>query len=57
MSEKIFIGVDLGGTNVKVGICNEEGKLLHTFEGPTAAEEGPQAVLDRIAQYVKADCI
>ncbi|MDF2668019.1 MAG: family glucokinase [Paenibacillus sp.] len=53
MSEKIYIGVDLGGTSVKVGICNEEGKLLHTFEGPTGAEEGAQAVLDRIAQYVK----
>jgi glucokinase len=53
MSEKIYIGVDLGGTSIKVGICNEEGKLLHTFEGPTESEEGPQAVLDRIAQYVK----
>lgn len=53
MSGKIYIGVDLGGTNIKVGICSEEGSLLHTFEGPTGAEEGPQAVLDRIAQYVK----
>lgn len=26
MSEKIYIGVDLGGTAIKVGICNEEGQ-------------------------------
>ncbi|RKN75066.1 ROK family glucokinase [Paenibacillus ginsengarvi] len=53
MSEKIYIGVDLGGTSVKVGICDEQGSLLQTYEGPTGVEDGPAAVLDRIAQYVK----
>jgi glucokinase len=53
MSEKIYVGVDLGGTNIKVGICDEQGNLLHTYEGPTGVEDGAQAVLDRIAEYVK----
>lgn len=53
MSEKIYVGVDLGGTNIKVGICDEQGALLHTYEGPTGVEDGPEAVLDRIAEYVK----
>ncbi|UJF33064.1 ROK family glucokinase [Paenibacillus hexagrammi] len=53
MSNQIYIGVDLGGTNIKVGICDEQGNLLHTYEGPTGAEEGPDAVLGRIAQYVR----
>lgn len=53
MSSQIYIGVDLGGTNIKVGICDEQGKLLHTFEGPTGAENGADFVLERIAQYVR----
>ncbi|NEW09533.1 ROK family glucokinase [Paenibacillus sp. SYP-B3998] len=53
MLNQIYIGVDLGGTNIKVGICDEQGKLLHTFEGPTGAEHGADAVLERIAQYVR----
>jgi glucokinase len=53
MSNQIYIGVDLGGTSIKVGICNEQGSLLHTYEGPTGFEDGAEAVLDRIAQYVR----
>jgi glucokinase len=53
MSNQIYIGVDLGGTSIKVGICNEQGSLLHTYEGPTGFEDGADAVLDRIAQYVR----
>ncbi|MEI7027817.1 ROK family glucokinase [Paenibacillus sp. y28] len=54
MSEKIYIGVDLGGTTVKLGICTEEGELLHKFEGPTDAEQGPETVLNRINEYSRA---
>ncbi|MDQ0902795.1 MULTISPECIES: ROK family glucokinase [unclassified Paenibacillus] len=53
MSDQIYIGVDLGGTNIKVGICDEQGKLLQTFEGPTGAENGSDFVIERIAQYVR----
>lgn len=54
MSQQLYVGVDIGGTTVKVGICNEEGKLLHTYEGPTGTESGPDVVLDNIASYVRA---
>ncbi|MGG6313348.1 ROK family glucokinase [Paenibacillus macerans] len=53
MSEKIYIGVDLGGTAVKVGICNEEGQLLHTYEGPTEVEKGADTIVANIEQYVR----
>jgi glucokinase len=53
MANQIYIGVDLGGTNIKVGICDRQGNLLHTYEGPTGADEGPDEVLSRIAQYVR----
>lgn len=53
MSEKIYIGVDLGGTAIKVGICNEEGTLLHTYEGPTETANGPEAIVTNIERYVR----
>ncbi|AZK45437.1 ROK family glucokinase [Paenibacillus lentus] len=53
MSEKIYIGVDLGGTAIKVGICNDEGQLLHTYEGPTEADKGADTVVNNIEQYVR----
>lgn len=53
MSEKIYIGVDLGGTAIKVGICNEEGTLLHTYEGPTETANGPETIVTNIERYVR----
>ncbi len=53
MSEKVYVGVDLGGTNIKIGICDSQGKLLQQFEGPTYSEQGAEAVLTRIADYVR----
>lgn len=53
MSEKIVVGVDIGGTAIKVGICSMEGELLHTFEGPTEVEKGSDVVCDNIAKYAK----
>jgi len=53
MSEKIYIGVDLGGTAIKVGICNEEGQLLHTYQGPTGVDKGPETIVDNIESYVR----
>ncbi|CAM3701493.1 ROK family glucokinase [Marinicrinis lubricantis] len=53
MSEKIYIGVDLGGTTVKVGVCDEQGQLIHKYEGPTGVEHGPETIIDNIASYVK----
>lgn len=53
MSEKIYVGVDVGGTAIKVGICNADGQLLHTYEGPTEASKGTDTILQNIAKYVR----
>ncbi|MEK5059812.1 MULTISPECIES: ROK family glucokinase [unclassified Paenibacillus] len=53
MSENIYVGVDLGGTAIKVGICDEQGKLLHTYEGPTEVDKGVDTVIDNIEKYVR----
>ncbi|UNK18668.1 ROK family glucokinase [Paenibacillus sp. N3/727] len=53
MSENIYVGVDLGGTSIKVGICNEEGQLLQTYEGPTETSKGVDTVIGNIEKYVR----
>jgi glucokinase len=53
MGDQVYVGVDLGGTSIKVGLCDEFGKLLHTYEGPTGTEYGSDVVLENIAQYVR----
>jgi glucokinase len=53
MTEKLYIGIDLGGTSVKVGVCNNQGDVLAKFEGPTHAEEGAEKVADIMAAYAR----
>jgi len=47
---KLAIGVDLGGTNIKAGVVNEEGRILEQSSVPTMAAEGPDAVISRIVR-------
>jgi len=49
---KLAIGVDLGGTNIKAGIVNEEGRILEQAGLPTMAQEGPDAVISRMVRLV-----
>ncbi|BFH10554.1 ROK family glucokinase [Paenibacillus melissococcoides] len=53
MPEQIYVGVDLGGTAIKVGLCDTEGRLLQTFEGPTEVAKGPDTVIDNIENYIR----
>jgi glucokinase len=44
-----IIGIDLGGTNIVVGCVAEDGSAIHGVRSvPTGAEQGPDAVVDRI---------
>ena len=39
------IGVDLGGTNIAVGLCNEELKMIDKGSVPTRAQRDPKAII------------
>jgi glucokinase len=54
MSHPIYIGVDLGGTSIKTGICDREGNLLKTIETPTDAEQGTDQVIANIAASARS---
>ncbi len=44
-----FIGIDLGGTNVRAAVVTEEGEIVGQARTETLAEKGPEAVLERMA--------
>lgn len=46
--EKYAVGVDLGGTNVKLGIVSEKGKIVKKTTVETKADEGPDSVISQI---------
>lgn len=49
----IYIGCDLGGTNIKAGIVNlETGTVLHVDSIPTHSEDGHDAVMERMADLL-----
>ena len=47
-SGKVIIGVDLGGTNIQVGVVDGAGKVLARSKAKTRARGTPESVLDRI---------
>ena len=50
---KYLVGVDLGGTNIVAGALAEDGSdLLALRSEPTRADQGADAVVDRIARMI-----
>jgi glucokinase len=47
------IGIDLGGTRAKIGEVHD-GKLVWTHVSPSAVGDGPEAVVKRLAETVRA---
>jgi len=54
--EKVTVGVDLGGTNIKAGLVRADGTVLYRMHLSTDSEKGPGGVADRIAEAV-LDCV
>ena len=50
---KVFVGCDVGGTNIKAGLVNvENGLVLISNSIPTMARQGPEAVMERMARLI-----
>ncbi len=50
--KKIGIGVDLGGTTVKIGVFSQDGELKEKWEIPTRIEEEGKYILGDIATSI-----
>ncbi len=54
-----YIGVDLGGTNIAVGIVDENHKIVKKASTPTLPERGAEAIVKdmaRLAENLISDC-
>ena len=48
-----YIGIDLGGTNIAVGLVNEEGRIIAKTETPTLASRPYQELIKDMAACAK----
>ena len=51
-----YIGVDLGGTNIAIGIVDENGKILKKGSVPTKANREADAIIRDMADLAKKLC-
>lgn len=45
----VYVGIDVGGTGLKAGIVDENGKVLNKCTCPTGVERGHEAVINDMA--------
>lgn len=50
---KYYIGIDLGGTNVRVAKVDENGKILKDIIKPSLAKQGPEVIEQNIISILK----
>ena len=51
--KEIFIGIDLGGTNIKIGCFDSQLNSVSKTAVPTNADMGPGAVVEKIAETIE----
>ena len=51
-TKKNYVGIDLGGTNIKVGVLNDAGETLAYLSTPTLVERGADDATKRMAAAV-----
>lgn len=52
MNKELLIGIDLGGTNIKGALLDQDGEIIEKREMATLANAGPEAVSGRIADII-----
>ena len=45
-----YLGLDLGGTNIKAGLVNQAGEVVIERSAPTQSGQGPESVLRRMIE-------
>src|SRR5258708_39648248 len=53
MGNRLAIGVDLGGTKIAFALIDEAGTVIETHQMLTNVADGPDGVMDRIAEGIQ----
>jgi glucokinase len=49
----LFVGVDVGGTNIKIGVVDDNGDRLAYTKFPTQADQPPEKSIERIGPVIQ----
>ena len=49
----LYLGIDIGGTNIKIGLFDDEMNIVAKASVPTKADMGPDFVVERLCNTVK----
>lgn len=52
-TKEYAIGVDLGGTSIKVGVVSKSGKIVKKTAVETLADQGPKVVIEQIKKGIR----
>jgi glucokinase len=52
-ADQLLVGVDIGGTSIKLGLITAAGELVARSSLPTQASQGPAAAIRRIAETLR----
>jgi glucokinase len=52
MADRYYVGIDVGGTSMRVAVASASGEILAHAKAPTQAEAGPVEVFRRLAVLV-----
>jgi len=50
---KKALGIDIGGTDIKLGIVSTEGEIVESGKIPTLAAEGSRQVVERVVEWLE----
>jgi glucokinase len=50
----LYLGIDLGGTSVKMGLCTPAGEVRASSSIPSYPERGPEDTIQRMAEAARA---
>ncbi|MGL5577289.1 MAG: ROK family protein [Sarcina sp.] len=51
--EKLYVGVDLGGTKIYTALANVNGEILREIVMPTEADKGTEQIIDKIKESIR----
>lgn len=51
--DQLYVGVDLGGTGIKIGVVDAKNRVVVTGKSKTKSEEGSDAVVKRILKGIR----
>lgn len=52
----LVVGIDLGGTNMQIGVVDADGRVIGQSKKKTKADQGADAIVDRMARGIAAAC-